>query len=150
MHLLTEKTVHIHQNTLDVFAYVSNLENFEEWFPGVISIESSNALEHGHIGKQYRETVLIPLRGTRQITLEVREVREGHFLATESRFPPLMPRMEMELRETGEGSCELTWRMFSRTNNGILKYTLIPLAKRIIRRRAVLGVAALKVRMENR
>lgn len=150
MHLLAEKSVHILRNKLDVFAYLSNLENFGQWFPGVISIKSANALEHGHIGKQYRETVLIPLRGARQITLEVREVREGLFLATESRFPPLMPRMEMELRETGEGSCELTWRMFSRTNSAILKYTLIPLARQIMGRRAVLGVAALKARMEIR
>jgi hypothetical protein len=73
------------------------VENFGEWFPGVVTIASSNALKHGQPGKQYLETVLVPLRGTRKITLEV---REGEFFAIEGRFPPLMPRMEMELRET--------------------------------------------------
>lgn len=150
MHLLAEKTVHIQQNVLDVFAYVSNMENFGEWFPGVISIASSNALDHGQPGKQYLETVLVPLRGTRQITLDVREVREGEFFATEGRFPPLMPRMEMGLRSADANSCELTWRMFSRSDNLIVKYTLLPLAKRLVKKRAALGVAALKKRMESR
>jgi hypothetical protein len=150
MHLLAEKTVHIQQNALDVFAYVSNMENFGDWFPGVISIESSNALDHGQPGKQYLETVLVPLRGRRQITLEVREVREGHFFATEGRLPPLMPRMEIELRGVAAGSCDLTWRMFSRSDNAIVKYALLPLAKRLMEKRAALGVAALKKHMESR
>jgi hypothetical protein len=150
MHLLVEKTVHIQQNALDVFAYVSNMENFGEWFPGVISIKSSNALDHGQPGKQYLETVLVPLRGTQQITLEVREAREGQFFATEGRFPPLLPRMEIELRGADAGSCELRWRMFSRSDNAIVKYTLLPLAKRLMAKRAALGLAALKERMEGR
>jgi hypothetical protein len=39
------------------------------------STATSNAQVHGQPGKQYLETVLVPLGGTRQITLDVREVR---------------------------------------------------------------------------
>ena len=148
MHLLTEKTVHIHRPVLAVFEYVSNMEKFGEWFPGVISIESANTLRHGQQGKQYLETVSVPLKGTRKITLEVREVRGHHFFATEGRFAPLMPRMEIALTETETNSCALTWRMFSRNNNLFVKYIVLPLAGRVMDKRAAVGVAALKKRME--
>lgn len=149
MHLLTEKTIHIQQPTSVVFGYVANMEKFGEWFPGVISIASANALDHGQQGKEYLETVSVPLRGMRKVRMEVREVRRDQFFATEGRFPPLMPRMEIELRETGPNSCELTWRMFSRNNSWIVLYTLLPLARRVMDKRASLGVAALKKRWED-
>jgi carbon monoxide dehydrogenase subunit G len=121
MHLLTEKSAHIQRPALAVFGYVSNMEKFGEWFPGVISIASANALDHGQQGKEYLETVSVPFRGTRKVTLQVREVRGQHFFATEGRFAPLMPRMEIELHETETNSCALTWRMFSRSNNLIVR-----------------------------
>ncbi len=148
MHLLAEKSVHIQRPALAVFSYVSNMEKLGEWFPGVIAIESLNTLDHGQPGKKYLETVSVPLRGTRKITLEVREVQGHRFFATEGRFPPLLPRTEITLAETGMYSCELTWRMFSRSRQLIARYTLLPLARRVMAKRAALGVAALKKRME--
>ena len=67
MHLLTEKTVNINRPALAVFGYVSNMEKFGEWFPGVISIASTDALQRGQQGKEYLETVSVPLRGKRKI-----------------------------------------------------------------------------------
>ncbi|MES2581453.1 MAG: SRPBCC family protein [Pseudomonadota bacterium] len=148
MHLLTEKTVHIQRPALAVFGYVSNMENFGEWFPGVIAIQSANALQHGQPGKQYLETVLVPLRGTRKITVQVREVRDHQFFATEGRFPPLMPRMELTVDATGENACTFTYRVFSRSDSLIARYTLLPLARRVMGHRAAVGVAALKQRLE--
>ena len=148
MQLLAEESVRIQRSVLDVFTYVSNMERFGEWFPGVIAIASSNALQHGQAGKQYLETVSVPFRGTRKITLEVREVRGHQFFATEGRFPPLMPRMEITLLEAEANSCELTWRIFSRSNNPITRYMVLPLARRVMGKRAAVGVAALKKRME--
>lgn len=148
MHLLTEKTVHIQRPARAVFDYVSNMENFGDWFPGVISIESANAFHHGQPGKQYRETVSVPLRGTRKITVEVREVRGHQFFATEGRFPPLMPCMELTVDETAMSACKFTYRVFSRSDSLIAKYTLIPLARRVMGQRAAVGVAALKQRLE--
>ena len=148
MHLLTEKTVDIQRPALAVFAYVTNMENFGEWFPGVIAIRSANALPHGQPGKQYLETVSVPLRGTRKITVEVREVRGQRFFATEGRFPPLMPRMELTLDAKGENACTFTYRVFSRSDSLIARYTLLPLARRVMGQRAAEGVAALKRRLE--
>lgn len=148
MHLLAEKTVYLHRPAREVFAYVSNMEKFGEWFPGVISIESLNTLPHGQLGKEYLETVFVPLRGRQKITLQVREVRGHQFFATEGRFPPLLPRMEITLNENAANACELTWRIFSRNSNPVVRYLLLPLARRVMDKRATLGVAALKGRME--
>ena len=148
MHLLAEKSVHIHRPVLEVFGYVSNMENFGEWFPGVISIKSHNALAHGELGKEYLETVRVPLRGRRKITLQVRQASSPHFFATEGRLLPLLPRMEITLDATAMNSCELTWRIFSISHNLWVRYLVLPLARRVMDKRASLGVAALKGRME--
>jgi len=78
----------------------------------------------------------------------VREALPGKFLATEGRFPPLLPRMEIVLAEAGTDGCRLTWRMFSRNDNLIVRYALLPLAARVMDKRAKAGVAALKKRLE--
>ena len=148
MHLLAEKTVYLHRPAREVFAYVSNMEKFGEWFPGVISIESLNTLPHGQLGKEYLETVFVPLRGRQKIKLQVREVRGHQFFATEGRFLPLLPRMEITLDEAVSSSCELTWRIFSRSRNLAVQYFVLPLARRVMDQRATLGVAALKGRLE--
>ena len=148
MHLLAEKTIAIERPVSAVFKYVANMERFGDWFPGVVLIESANRLDHGQLGKEYLETVSVPLRGTRKIRLAVREIRANRFFATEGKFPPLMPRMEILLNETGSNSCELTWRMFSRNDNLIVRYALLPLARRVMRKRADIGVASLKKRLE--
>lgn len=148
MHLLTEKSIQIQRPAQAVFDYVTNMEKFADWFPGVLSIASSNALPHGKVGKTYRETMAVPFGGTRNIEIQVREVRGTQFFATEGKFPPLLPRMEIGLEETGADSCQLTWRMFSRNRSPIARFLLLPLSRRVIDRRAAQGVVALKKRLE--
>lgn len=143
MHLLTEKTIDIQRPAAAVFDYVTNMEKFGEWFPKVVSIESANSLPHGQLGKKYLETVSVPLRGVRKILLEVCEVQGHHFFATQGRLVPLLPRMEISLMETGSHSCQLSWRMFSRSNNPLVRYALVPLARRVMGQRASVGLAAL-------
>lgn len=149
MHLLVEETVVLRRSAHKVFGYVSNMEKFGEWFPGVISITSPDSLAHGQPGKTYRETVFVPLKGRRQITLEVREARAPHFFATEGRWLPLLPRMEISLEATAPHTCTLTWRMFSRSRHPGVRFLLVPLARVVMKRRAARGLAALKLRLED-
>lgn len=148
MQLLVEKSVSIHRPVQEVFGYVSSMEQFGEWFPGVLSIKSLDALAHGQPGKEYLETVAVPLRGRRQVTLQVREARAPGFFATEGRLLPLLPRMEISLHATAPQSCKLTWRMFSRSQSLAVRWLVLPLARRVMRQRADQGLAALKARME--
>ncbi|MNT86290.1 hypothetical protein D3C72_2265600 [compost metagenome] len=90
----------------------------------------------------------VPFRGRRQVTLQVREARAPGFFATEGRFLPLLPRMEISLHATAPQSCELTWRMYSRSQSLAVRCLVLPLARRVMQRRAGRGLAALKARME--
>ena len=148
MHLLVERNIEIQKPAAVVFDYVSNMERFGEWFPGVLSIESANTLVHGQVGKEYLETVAVPLRGKRKIKLAVKEVQPNKLFVTEGKFPPLLPRMEIALSEAGAEACTLTWRMFSRNNDRIVRLALLPLARHLLGKRATAGLHKLKRRME--
>jgi len=148
MHLLAENTVEIACPVTAAYQYASNLEHFGQWFPRVVAIRPANDLAHGEPGKVYLETVVIPLRGKRAIKIVVREAEHNRLLVTEGAFPPLLPRMQMQFRALSDQSCEVRWQMFSRNRGVLARLTLIPLARRLVRQRAVLGLAALKRKLE--
>lgn len=130
------------------FSVVSNMERFSEWFPAVISIQANNELPHGSVGKTYLETVAVPMRGERKIELTVKESVANERFVTEGKFHPLLPRMEIQINETGENLISLQWSMFSRTNSAIARILLLPLAKGIMQKRANIGSAKLKRLLE--
>lgn len=90
--LMAQGSVDIRRPCHDVFAYVSNMENFSAWFPGVASIRALDALDHGRVGRRYRETLRMPFGRTSTIDLEVKEARpEAHLMTEGEGF--LLPRM---------------------------------------------------------
>lgn len=148
MHLLAESTVEIACPVSVAYQYACNLERFGEWFPGVIAIESANGLAHGELGKEYLETVAVPLSGQRKLKLVVKEAEHDRSLTTESAFPPLLPRMQIRFKALTADSCQVQWQMFSRNQGLLAKLTIIPLARGVMRPRAVIGLAALKKKLE--
>ena len=130
------------------FRYAANLENFSEWFPGVRQKTPTNDLPFDAVGKQFRETVSLPLRGQRSVLMQVVEVMAPCRITTEGALPTVLPRMEIEFREAGPDTCEVEWRMFSRTSRGIGRWTVLPLARRLMARRALAGMQRLKHRLE--
>lgn len=149
MQLLTEQTITIARSVEATYQYVTNLERFSEWFPGVLSIESANTLEHAQRGKEYLETVAVPLRGKRKIKISVKDAQSNKVFVTEGEFPPLMPRMEILFQATGADSCSVTWRMFSRNNSFLFKATLLHLFKSVMHKRAAIGMKRLQQKLEN-
>lgn len=148
MHLLADQSITIKRPQAAVFAYVTDMERFGEWFPGVLGIESSNAMPHGQVGKEYLETVSVPLRGQRKIRIVVREAQAGRRFVTEGRFPPLMPRMEVEFFPGGADACRVRWRMYSRNDGMLFRLLLLPLARRVMRQRAAAAMPRLKRMLE--
>lgn len=148
VHLLAKERVRINRSAKVIYDYVANMERFSEWFPGVLSIESANGHPHGHIGKEYLETVAIPLRGERKIKLVVREAQTDRLFVTEGKLFPLMPRMEVSIDSNGTESCDVTWRMLSRNESAIFRLTLLPLARGVVRKRAKSGLGKLKSNLE--
>ena len=149
MQLLTEQTVSIARQVGAAYQYATNLEHFAEWFPGVLSIESANTFEHAQRGKEYLETMTIPLRGTQKIKICVKDAQSNKVFVTEGEFSPLMPRMEMLFQATGTDSCSVTWRMLSRNDGFLFKTTLLHLFKSIMHKRAAIGMTRLQQKLEN-
>lgn len=150
LQLLTEQTLAIARSVEATYQYATNLEHFAEWFPGVLSIESANTLEHGQRGKEYLETMAIPLRGTRKIKIRVKDAQPNQVFVTEGEFPPLKPRMEILFQATGADSCRVTWRMFSRNDSLLFKATLLRLFKSVMHKRAAIGLKRLQQKLEGR
>ncbi|MDG9926351.1 MULTISPECIES: SRPBCC family protein [unclassified Pseudomonas] len=150
MYLLTENTAEIACPVSVAYDYITNLETFGEWFPGVLAIESANELAHAVPGKTYLETVAIPLRGTRKVAITVVAAEPNKLLVTEGQLPPLMPRMEIEFHSIDAGACRVVWRMFSRNDHLLARITLLPLARRVMRKRAAIGMTRLARVLEGR
>ena len=73
MYLLARSRVTVRCSRAKTFEYAANLENFVDWFPGVITIVACNDLPFAAPGKQYWETVAVPLRGKRTVVIRVVE-----------------------------------------------------------------------------
>lgn len=148
MYLLADATVTVQCPRAKVFDYAANLENFVKWFPGVVHIVADNELSPASIGKQYVETVSVPLRGTRSVTIRVMDAAAPQRLITHGDLRPLLPRMEMEFVDAGQDVCVVRWRMLSRNENRLVGGTVLPVAAWVIRRRADIALGNLKRRLE--
>ena len=146
MKLVARSTATVDHPAEQVYALVSNMERFGEWFPSVISIVSTNNLAHGQPGKAYLETVQVPLRGRRKVEITVVEALANRRFVTEGRFAPLLPRVEITLSEPGLGRTFVEWAMFSRGRHWSAGL-LLPLARRTMQARADRGLKALKTHL---
>lgn len=144
---LAHAQVHIRRPVDAVFDYAIDMERFADWFPEVVRIDAVDSRAKTEIGKEYLESVKVPLRGVRRIRLAVREVRPCRSFVTEGRFAPLLPRMELGFADR-DGGTDFTFRMFSRNDSPLVRRLLLPWAARVLQRRAALGVARLKARLE--
>jgi carbon monoxide dehydrogenase subunit G len=149
MRLLAASECLIHRPVNEAFTYASNLENFARWFPGVVAIRSQNDLPHGQVGKQYLETVKLPLRGKREVLITVTESQHNLRLVTEGEMPPVFPRMEISFASHGAGHTRVDWRMHSRSQSPVVRVLLLPLARRLMQQRAESGVRRLKRLLEH-
>lgn len=148
MQLLAEASADVNCPVSAAYAYTCNLETFGQWFPGVIAIVAEDTLDLTAAGKSYRETVSMPLRGTEQVHIRVKEAeRDQHFI-TEGNLRPLLPRMEIHFQATGPGTSRIEWKMLSRTQSVLLRATVMPWVRRILRQRAKQGMAKLKLILE--
>lgn len=150
MHLLAEESVEIGCAVEAAYAYACNLENFGKWFPGVIMIVSGDRLDLAETGKSYLETVAIPLRGNSNVRIRVKEAIRNNIFITEGSLRPLLPCMRIQFQESGRGSTLVNWQMHSRSQSVLLRATLIPMARRVMKLRAKEGMANLKRHLEGK
>jgi hypothetical protein len=150
MYLLADAVVTVECSRAKAFDYAANLENFVDWFPGVVSIVANDELSAAAIGKTYSEAVSVPLRGKQSVVIRVTDAAAPQRLVTEGDLRPLLPRMEMEFVGAGQNTCEVRWRMLSRNENRLAGCTVLPVAGWVMRRRAKIGLRNLKLLLEGR
>lgn len=148
MYLLADTAIDIDCPRQQAFDYAANLENFPHWFPAVIAMQAEDGLPFTAVGKQYRESVDLPLRGRRTVLVRVEEASSPARLVTEGSLALLLPRMEMTFDDQGTAACRVTWRMFSRNPRRWARWTVLPLARRTLARRARIGLQRLKLTLE--
>ena len=124
------------------FFYLSDMNNFNYWFPEVIKIVGKNKEPIG-VGKQYIETVKIPLIGFKKITLTVQNYEEYSLFSTEGDLSPLLPRMEIFLSDIGDAKTKINWVFYSRNSSCFFKL-VAPIFKRVMNKRARIASVKLK------
>ena len=145
--LLAEGSIEIRRPSEDVFAYVSNLENFPAWFPGVLSIRSLNTLAHGAVGKRYRETLHMRLGRTTSVDIEVKDARPATHLTTQgSGF--LLPSMKVNFTALTHGETRVAWSMVSRNQRWWFRWFVLPALRRVMGARAGVGLRQLREILE--
>ncbi|WOB09859.1 SRPBCC family protein [Piscinibacter gummiphilus] len=149
MYLLAQAAVVVECPQRVAFDYAANLVNFPAWFPGVLRMTTTDGLPFDTVGKQYREEFAQPMRGRGVVAIRVVEVEPGTRIVTEGTLASVLPRMEIVCRQTAPGACEVVWRMFSRRTTGWSRFIVLPLARRLMTRRARQGLQVLKQHLED-
>lgn len=144
MRLLTSAVITIGCSSTKAFDYAADLKNFGDWFPAVINLVAEDDVAFTTPGKRYTETVAVPLRGERAVRIVVVEAEIPVRLVTEGDLPLVLPRMEIEFSAVGEKSCEVRWRMLSRNETALARFTIVPFAGWLMGRRARAGLRNLK------
>lgn len=150
MYLLADACATMPCSPQDAFAFAADLAHFPAWFPGVARVVSSDGLAFDAVGKRYTETLALSARRPAQVQIRVVDVTPGVCLVTEGTLPLIRPRMEMRFRSSPGGQCVVHWQMFSRSTSPLARWTLLPFARRVMTRRARLGLQNLQGLLERR
>lgn len=127
----------------DVFSYVSNMENYGYWFPGVVAIRSKNNLVHATVGKTYVETLNLP-GGDYELTIEVDQCETNCLFLTKGDLAGVLPQMTVMFSSDEENNCLITLQYHSRNTSLTVKSDFIIALKEDLTVRAEKGIARLK------
>lgn len=146
--LLFDQTLTIDRPIADVFEYVSNHENYANWYPGVVSVETANDGAPASKGKAYNEVIRMPTGRNRPIRIEVIEANPPNLFMTEGAFSPLHPRMEFHLTPFSTTATLLNLVFFSRNQSSLGRLTVKTLFGGALKKRSETGLRRLKSILE--
>ncbi len=146
MLLLLDLKTELNTSAPEVFAFISDLANLPDWLPGAMRVEPADASPTEQVGKTYIEQVRLPGGRVRPVRIRVVRSEPGRLLCTEGELPPLLPRMEWRVMPVSSTRCVLHWRVHSRQTHWLFRLLGRPLARYLLRRRGVRGIALLQQR----
>jgi len=132
----------------DVFSYVSNMENYVRWFPGVVAIRSKNNLMHAVVGKTYVETLNLP-DGESELTIEVDQCDTDRLFITKGDLAGVLPQMTVMFSSDEENNCLIILQYHSRNTSLTEKSDIVIALKEDLTVRAEKGIARLKEILES-
>jgi carbon monoxide dehydrogenase subunit G len=130
------------------FQFLSNMENFGTWFPEVISIVAKDKVPHRKVGKVYLEQVKVPLKGEVSIPIAVANCQPNTMFQTQGAYPPVLPQMTVKLHSKSDTVTHIHWTMVSRNNGLLFRFTLLPLVRAMMRKRARLAKENLNTHLQ--
>lgn len=148
--LLVDQTATIRSPINDVYHYVCNHENYANWYPGVISVESVDEMPHGSVGKIYNETLRMPTGRNRLIEIEVKKADAPGLFITEGVFAPLSPRMEIRLSTNHKAETALNLKFFSRNQSSLGRFIVKCLFRSTLKKQSLAGLNQLKGIIESK
>lgn len=125
-----------------VFQYVTNMENYGEWFPGVRAITSENSLPHATIGKTYVETLLLP-EGEFELIIEVSQCEPNRLFLTKGSLEAVLPQMTINFSHERENQCWVNVQYHSRNSDLDASSAMIIALREDLGQRLVIGLANL-------
>ena len=145
---LAQRSIAINTSAENLFKFVSNMENYKTWFPGVIDIRSFNDLAHGTKGKQYKEVLLMP-DGESELIISVVNSTQNQFFQTHGDLAEILPQMTIELKESAEKVCDINLQYHSRNSALNKNSDLISILQNDLTARSHTALTTLKIIMED-
>lgn len=129
-----------------VYDYVTNMENYGDWFPGVVTIRSANEKPHCAVGKKYIETLHLP-EGEAELVIEVDKCIQHQLYITKGDLPGLLPQMTMKFTTLGDSECHFDLSYHSRNETLMGDSDLIGALREDLSRRARQALVNLQQRL---
>lgn len=130
-----------------VFNYTIDMENYKNWFPGVVNIKSLNDLNHGVLGKTYIETLSLP-GGDAELTIEVDQCEQSRLFLTKGNLKGVLPQMTILFSANDEHECDIQLQYHARYPELMDNDELVLMLREDLNVRANLGLKKLKLIME--
>jgi len=146
---LAKSSITISEPIDTVFKYISNMENYKEWFPGVVDIKSANDLAHGIVGKQYVEMLSLP-SGDAELVIEVDQCDVNSLFLTKGNLTGVLPQMKVTFSVNEDEMCEVNLQYHTRNPELTLTSDIVIALRKDLSIRANKGVAKLKAIIETR
>jgi len=132
-----------------VFKYVTNMENYGFWFPGVQAIKSKNNFPHATIGKTYLETLLFP-DGEHQLTITVAQCEVNQLFLTKGDLEGVLPQMTIKFHAPEKNQCRIDLHYHSRNSSLNEQSEIIISLREDLSMRAMTGITNLQKMLENK
>ena len=145
---LADETLSIIRPIADVFAFLSDHENYARWYPGVVAVTSTDRLPPGTVGKLYSETLRLPSGRQRIFEIRVIKSRTPDIFMTEGTLAPIFPRMEIRLTTKSADETVLNLKFLSRNQSAFGRFMIRALVRPAVQRQTRRGLSKLKLLLE--